>query len=92
MNVWDSPLWYNLAVIFLVLVGVTGVPMATWAVVTRPAWWELRDTIYWDLCCIGLLCAWLAFNYLIDLNLIGMAISFFVCSWLCFLAKEHFNQ
>ena len=74
MNIWD-----NLAVIVLVLVGVTAVPMAIWAAVTRPSWGELRDTIYWDLCCIGLFGAWLAFNYLLDLNQFWIIISFFLC-------------
>jgi hypothetical protein len=53
---------------------------------------ELRDEIYWDLCCIGLLFACIFFNYVLDLDLFWMAINFIVCSWLCYLAKEHFHQ
>lgn len=68
-------------------------PIVVWAIVTRPSRERLRDTIYWELSCVGFVAAWLAFNYFVGgtgrlvpmISLIGVLM-------LCYWAKERFNQ
>jgi len=79
------------ASVTVVLIGVVGATMILWIATQRPAWWQVKNAIYYGLCGIGLTMVWLVAIAFIQ-NTFFMLASFCIVIYLSWLAKEKFNQ
>jgi len=75
-----------------IILGAIFLPVVIWAMVTRPPWRRLRDTIYATLLQLVILFAWCVFLYVVRLDTFWGAASFIVPAYGCFLVQQKFEQ
>jgi hypothetical protein len=82
----------GLGLVVAVILGATFLPMAIWAVVTRPSWWRLKKDFYFALSGLGIVFAWCVFIYVIRPGTFWGVASFIVPMYVSFLAAQKFDQ
>ena len=75
-----------------VILGAIFLPVVIWAMVTRPSWRRLRDTIYATLLQLVLLFAWGVFIYVARPSTFFVVASVIAPMYGCFLVQQKFEQ
>jgi hypothetical protein len=81
-----------LAIIVAMILGAVFLPVVIWAMVTRPSWWRLRDTIYATLLQLGIFFAWCVFIYAARPGIFFGVASFIAPMYGCYFIHEKFEQ
>ena len=96
-RVSEEPSLLYLVSPLLVVVGILGLFSLSWAISTRPSWWQVRNELYGLLLFAGTVAVFIAFsflalNYLPGPDWFWFLVGFVGHFWMCFLIHEKFGS
>ena len=82
----------SIAAFVAVILGVVFLPVVIWAIVVRPSWRRLRDTIYAMLLQLGVFVAWCVFIYVARPDIFVGVASIIAPMYGCYLIQQKLEQ